>query len=350
MQLNIKRLLKNFMLVLIFLFSCSSFAFKNKLAFFQVISKTLDCTISTAISGWRANASETINFTCTNNYLINSPECQVDGGAWVACTTGSSHTISGIADGDSVAFSVRVKDYYNKYSVVDVNASRAWQKDGSAPTVSLGTITGTNTGSPSIAFSVTEPHSTASATCSYDTGTASYSACTSPRAGTTTTAGATYFFRVRATNSAGVVSTVASTSWTNGNWSAFGACSVTCGGGTQSRTCTNPAPSASPAGMTCSGASSQACNTQPCCTAANTTTNMCAGRFYYPYDLSGTPFSCAPGTFTQNQAALKYLCTTAVCDVFLPDGVTNSCASGSATQTAMVDYGKGMYSYTCRCN
>jgi hypothetical protein len=324
-------------------------AFQNKIGFFKVISTTLDCTISTAISGWRTNATETINFTCTNNYLINSPECQVDGGAWGACTTGTSHDVTGIVDGASKSFSVRVKDYYNNYSVVDVNASRAWQKDGSAPTVSLGTISNTNTGSPSIAFTVTETHSSATSECSYDTGTASYSACTSPRAGTTNVAGTTYFFRVRATNSAGLTSTVASTTWTNGNWSAYGSCSVSCGGGTQTRTCTNPAPSGSPAGMPCSGSSSQACNTQICCTNADTTTNMCAGRVYYPYQLT-TEGTCTPGTFTSDNPNAKYLCTDAGCGTQLPTATTNSCLSGSANQTAIADFGKGYSGYTCTCN
>lgn len=334
---------------LVFLLSSSALAFQNKIGFFQVISKTLDCTISTAISGWRTNASETINFTCTNNYLINAPECQVDGGAWVACTTGSSHNVTSIADGASKSFSVRVKDYYNKYSVVDVNASRAWQKDGSAPTVALGTISSTSTGSPSIAFTVTETHSTASAQCSYDTGTASYVACTSPHAGSTLTAGVTYFFRVRATNSSGLTSTVASTSWTNGNWSAFGSCSVSCGGGTQSRTCTNPAPSVSPAGRACVGSSSQACNTQACCVAANNTTNMCANYFYYPYQAAATGV-CTPGTYVSNYSQTKYLYTDANYTTARPDGSTSSCANGSATQTATVDFGKGLSGYTCRCN
>jgi len=53
----------------------------------------------------------------------------------------------------------------------------------------------------------------------------------------------------------------------NGGWSAWSACSAPCGGGTQTRTCTNPPPSCG--GATCSGPSSRACNTQPCCTPNN---------------------------------------------------------------------------------
>jgi len=48
----------------------------------------------------------------------------------------------------------------------------------------------------------------------------------------------------------------------NGGWSGWSACSASCGGGTQTRTCTNPALSCG--GANCAGASSQACNTQTC--------------------------------------------------------------------------------------
>ncbi|MCR4279141.1 MAG: thrombospondin type-1 domain-containing protein [Candidatus Zambryskibacteria bacterium] len=48
----------------------------------------------------------------------------------------------------------------------------------------------------------------------------------------------------------------------NGGWSAWGACSEICGGGTQTKTCTNPAPLCG--GTNCSGSNSQACNTGVC--------------------------------------------------------------------------------------
>ncbi|MEK7190457.1 MAG: GBS Bsp-like repeat-containing protein, partial [Patescibacteria group bacterium] len=48
----------------------------------------------------------------------------------------------------------------------------------------------------------------------------------------------------------------------NGGWSGWGSCSTPCGGGTQTRTCTNPSPAYGGAG--CSGPSSQSCNTQAC--------------------------------------------------------------------------------------
>ncbi len=48
----------------------------------------------------------------------------------------------------------------------------------------------------------------------------------------------------------------------NGGWSDWSTCSAACGGGDQTRTCTNPAPANN--GANCSGAPSQACNSQAC--------------------------------------------------------------------------------------
>jgi len=48
----------------------------------------------------------------------------------------------------------------------------------------------------------------------------------------------------------------------NGGWSAWSACSASCNGGTMTRSCNNPAPAFG--GAPCSGAGSEACNTQAC--------------------------------------------------------------------------------------
>ena len=48
----------------------------------------------------------------------------------------------------------------------------------------------------------------------------------------------------------------------HGGFSAFSACSKTCGGGTQIRTCTNPEPRNG--GRACEGKSQDTCNTKAC--------------------------------------------------------------------------------------
>lgn len=48
----------------------------------------------------------------------------------------------------------------------------------------------------------------------------------------------------------------------DGGWSPLSACSKACNGGTQTRTCSNPAPANG--GRDCVGASIIACNTQVC--------------------------------------------------------------------------------------
>ena len=49
----------------------------------------------------------------------------------------------------------------------------------------------------------------------------------------------------------------------NGGWSDWSACNTSCGGGIQTRTCTNPSPANG--GAQCSGSASQSCNTDITC-------------------------------------------------------------------------------------
>jgi len=76
------------------------------------------------------------------------------------------------------------------------------------------------------------------------------------------------------------------------SWSDWGACSVSCGGGTQTRirTCTNPAPYCG--GSVCSGAASesQSCNPQAC-NQAPSATNLSVTQPDYRYSGPGALFS-----------------------------------------------------------
>lgn len=58
------------------------------------------------------------------------------------------------------------------------------------------------------------------------------------------------------------VPTPAPTPNVDGGWSAWGICSASCGGGTQTRTCSNPAPSGT--GSWCTGDATRDCNCQDC--------------------------------------------------------------------------------------
>ena len=84
----------------------------------------------------------------------------------------------------------------------------------------------------------------------------------------------------------------------NGGWSAWGACSVSCGGGLQTRTCTNPTPSNG--GSACTGVSSRSCNIAACNpTPAATYTGQGTVYQFSDSSCSGTPTAAV--TFTPGQ-------------------------------------------------
>jgi len=75
----------------------------------------------------------------------------------------------------------------------------------------------------------------------------------------------------------------------DGGWSGWSSCSVTCGGGTQARTCTSPAPANG--GAACSGASSQSCNTQACASCHWVALSCSHYGGYWP---TSSQFLCTP--------------------------------------------------------
>lgn len=73
----------------------------------------------------------------------------------------------------------------------------------------------------------------------------------------------------------------------NGSWSQWSTCSVKCGGGIRTRTCTNPAPKNG--GLPCPGPASELCNLKPC---AKANGHACAGLNRLSMDQDG----CSPFT------------------------------------------------------
>jgi hypothetical protein len=73
-------------------------------------------------------------------------------------------------------------------------------------------------------------------------------------------------------------------------WSAWGSCTVTCGGGTQirTRTCTNPTPAFGGAGCSGSTSETQSCNTQSCFSVTGGNQVVTSGGYQYHTFLSSS--------------------------------------------------------------
>jgi hypothetical protein len=120
----------------------------------------------------------------------------------------------------------------------------------------------------------------------------------------------------------------------NGGWSDWNTCSVACGGGTQTRTCTNPAPANG--GADCSGSNSQSCNTQACTAGVN---GACGTANGVNTVLAPTTNLCSAGTataatFGTSNNAYNWSCigsnggTTATCSAhFICNANGSQCTS-----------------------
>jgi len=116
-------------------------------------------------------------------------------------------------------------------------------------------------GAPSSNTCIVEPPST----CTAPTQCGTFPACTAPVCAHNAACNDGNSCTTDTCNSAGTCSSSCTNTNVpvNGGWTSWSACSVQCNGtGTQTRTCTNPAPSCG--GTTCSGPSSQSCTTSYC--------------------------------------------------------------------------------------
>jgi hypothetical protein len=132
-------------------------------------------------------------------------ECQLDAGAFAACTSPKAYTA--LAPG-SHTFGVRAKDTAGNTGVV---ATHTWTIDTTAPTASItaGPSNPSNSTSASLSFTSTEAGSTFE--CRLD-GSA-FAPCTSPKSYTALADGS-HTFEVRTTDPAGNVSAVVGRTWT----------------------------------------------------------------------------------------------------------------------------------------
>ena len=158
--------------------------------------------ITTGPSGVTTSSSGafTWNGTAGANY-----ECAVDGGTWVSCTSG--YSVSGLSEGTH-SFAARAIDALGMYALSTTTLD--WHVDNTNPIVAITPVPSgfrTSANEP-ISFSVTDLNPDFSE-CQLDGGT--WTTCTSGNS--VNVADGEHTVNVRATDKAGNVSNVASTSW-----------------------------------------------------------------------------------------------------------------------------------------
>ncbi|EQC47908.1 hypothetical protein, partial [Bacteriovorax sp. Seq25_V] len=170
------------------------------------------CTISTAISGNRTNASETINFSCSdaNNITI---QCKEDGGVWGACDSSTSNTMGPTLSQGAHSLQIRATDAFYTSTIV----SRSWVTDSVPPSCSVGTGPGTYSKLTSESFTYSCADTTSSISsyeCKKDSGAWISCGSSSSYSWSGITEGA-HTFSMRAKDASGLYSSVISWSFTS---------------------------------------------------------------------------------------------------------------------------------------
>ncbi|MBN2191402.1 MAG: hypothetical protein JW751_01180 [Polyangiaceae bacterium] len=162
-------------------------------------------TITSGPSGPHASTTATFEFTSEPGATF---ECQLDTGAWTACTSPQSYPSLGQG---SHTFSVRASDVVPNTGIA---ATRSLTVDTVAPSTTLtgGPGSGTCQTTDSASFSFTASESGATFECQLDT-TGAWASCSSPRGYTALSQGS-HTFHVRATDPAHNVGAEVTRTWT----------------------------------------------------------------------------------------------------------------------------------------
>ena len=151
------------------------------------------------------STSSTASFSFTDGDATATLLCQLDGGAFSACTSPTTYT--GLADG-AHTFAVMAADAAGNQSAA---ASMGWTIDATPPpSPTLVAMPPTVTASTSASFSFTDDDASASFLCNLDG--AGFSACTSPQGYAGLSAGS-HLFEVKARDPVGNESTPTSYTW-----------------------------------------------------------------------------------------------------------------------------------------
>ena len=218
---------------------------------------------------WYKTNSTSARIECeTGTTTAESFECSNDGISWAACT--SPINISTNTTGTVQKFVRGVDDLQVRGPV----SQAEYKFDLTDPQVSISDLQWNSAGA-NLFFNASDVGSGLQNTECKIEGVTSWANCNSPRVynqASLKTAGASYTFKVRATDTAGRNSSTASHTWTNGAWGSYGACVRQANDtGLKTRSCDSPALSNQ--GLACVGSAEASCTPPPPPTCTNGASN-----------------------------------------------------------------------------